>query len=147
MALAVVLVVLGGVTDQECDYLLTTMILNGLDPTVVRIRGYETEEKLLGYRNRDARMDLDDDAYTDFLSERVRRLILPLFKDGMSLDDVKAIILPKEARNERLSPWGWLMERLPSEIARYRVHECQNGYPNWLESLGEISYGSLPSAS
>ena len=121
----------------------------GETPTVIHVRRFMTEEELFG-TDKDTRMELEELGYNMALQSLTDARISQLFGDT-PLSAVTAIILPLEPDNRPggagQTPWSWLIERLPEDIARYRVRE-KNLYrrPHWLESLGSDRYGgkSLP---
>jgi len=148
-----VVVVFGGVSDDDAKHLLDAMKSKGLDDLmVVRIRGHEEERHLFTRNEQPERLTLSEAEHNAFLEERIDQFIASRFR-GASLADVKAIFLPIKPDNTYqiaeswIDPWAWLIERFPLDIARYIVcRSYAKGKANWLKSFGTNSaYGdSLP---
>lgn len=136
----------GIVNETDYRHLLVKMAeTDGLEPKVVLLNRYMREQTLFGFRQQEECVEWNDDLYDSALNDRIQLLVMPLFGDT-PLTDVKAVILPEEVDyskepQSRVEPWGWLVERLPEDVAIYRLRRCERGGPNWLESLGSSRYG------
>jgi hypothetical protein len=148
-----VVVVFGGVSDNDTKHLLDAMMSRGLDDLmIVRIRGHEEERCLFTRNEQPERLTLSETEHDTLLEERVDQFIASRFH-GASLANVRAILLPIKPDNTYriamswIDPWAWLIERFPLDIARYIVCRSNTkGRANWLKSFGtDSTYGdSLP---
>ena len=132
---AAVLLVVGNVSCHQWKPIRTAMVKDGLTPVIVRVPSQHADSEMLRARV----TATEAGAFVEELMQlELDYLTSLLAAEGATLESVGVMLTELRPETESIdqSPWAWVVEHLPEEVAYYNVKSTADGHGFWLDGDG-----------